>query len=58
MLIMSRTHHHRENDFGRPNGKFKKVQKKKRRAKERNAMNNEEFDNVPVFRKTDKYDYN
>lgn len=36
---------------------FKKVTRKKRKAKEKQAIKNKDFDNIPKFKKSDKYDF-
>lgn len=57
---MSRTHSHKLNsrDFNNPLSDFKKVKKRVRKAKERQAMKDEDYENVPKFKNTDKYDFN
>lgn len=36
---------------------FKKGTKRKRRAKENQAMKDEDFDNIPKFKKSDRYNF-
>jgi len=53
---MSRTiRKKKEYDIGEVPSKFKKFQRKKRRAQEKEAMN--EGKEPPIFRKTDEWDY-
>ncbi len=51
---MSRTKHHKEN---KKMATFKKVTRKKRKAKEKQAIKNKDFDQVPPQKKTDLYDF-
>lgn len=54
---MSRTKHHKDNGLFKGMGKFKKVRKRVRKAKERQAMKDQDYENIPTFKKTDKWDY-
>jgi hypothetical protein len=54
---MSRTKHHGQKSLFSGMSKFKKVTKRKRKAKEKQAIKNKDFDSIPKFKKTDKYDY-
>lgn len=38
-------------------GAFKKVTRKRRKAKERIALQKQDYDNVPRFRKSDKWEF-
>lgn len=36
---------------------FKKVRKRGRKAKEKQAIKNKDFENIPKFKKSDRYDF-
>lgn len=57
---MSRTFSHKQSsrDFNNPTSDFKRAKKRVRKAKERQAMRDEDYENVPKFKNTDKYDFN
>lgn len=42
--------------YCKPNSKFKKAQKQRRKAKEKQAMRSDP-ENVPVFKKSDQWDW-
>jgi hypothetical protein len=55
---MSRTKHHRSKKKSiRVPADFKKVRRQGRRAKEKQAIREKKYDNIPTFRKSDEYDY-
>lgn len=56
---MSRTKHHRKTFFNQNPGKplFKKLTLKKRKAKMKQLIKNQDFETVPPQKKTNNYDY-
>lgn len=42
----------------KPDKDYKKVTKKIRKAKERAAMHKKRYDNIPIFKKSDVWDWN
>lgn len=40
-----------------PTSSFKKLRRQKRRAQEKDALRKEEYENIPKYRKSDRYDY-
>jgi hypothetical protein len=36
---------------------YKKQRSRRRKAKEKEAMRHEDYENIPKFRKSDRYDY-
>jgi hypothetical protein len=53
---MSRSKNHRKT-YGQIPSSFKELTKRKRRAKERQAVKVGKFEEIPIFKKSDAYDY-
>jgi len=54
---MARTKNHRRTYSTGVMTAFKKVTRKKRKKKEKQAIKNKDFESVPPQKKTDKYDF-
>ena len=52
---MSRSKHQKNNM--NPPAEYKKLRRQKRRAQEKEAVKKEKFENIPEYRKSDRYDY-
>ncbi len=52
---MSKSYHNKS--LNKPSKVFKKHAKAKRKAKEREAIEKGDFDDIPKFRKSDQYDW-
>ena len=53
---MARTKHHKKHLFSKM-GEFKKVRRKQRRAKEKSAIQKGKPEEIPVFKRNDRYDW-
>lgn len=53
---MSRTYK-KDNILYEGMSKFKKLRKKKRKAKEKQAVKDHDYENIPKFKNSDKYDF-